>query len=166
MPTVILSLGSNTGDRILNCRKALSEISAFAEIRKVSSVYETEPVGYEDQPDFINCAAEIETSFPPLELLDRLHEVEKRLGRVRGEPWGPRTIDIDIIFYEDLVIDTEELIIPHVSAHARRFVLEPVCEINPMLVHPGFGVRVYMLLNGLDDEKKAVKTGEPSAIYP
>ncbi|HET7290025.1 MAG TPA: 2-amino-4-hydroxy-6-hydroxymethyldihydropteridine diphosphokinase [Thermodesulfobacteriota bacterium] len=166
MPRAFISLGSNLGDRVLNCKKALGEISGFAEIRGVSSVYETEPVGYDDQPYFINCAAEIETALPPLELLDRLREVEKGLGRTRSEAWGPRTIDIDIIFYDDLVIDTEELTIPHVSAHARRFVLEPLCEINPMFVHPGFGVRVYLLLNNLDDDKKVVKAGEPSTLYP
>ncbi|NGZ61286.1 MAG: 2-amino-4-hydroxy-6-hydroxymethyldihydropteridine diphosphokinase [Nitrospira sp. LK265] len=166
MPMALISLGSNLGDRVLNCKRALEEIARFAEIRRVSSVYETEPVGHEDQPYFINCAAEIETALPPLELLDRLHEVETGLGRLRGETWGPRIIDIDIIFYDDLVIDTEELTIPHVSAHARRFVLEPICEINPMFVHPGFGVRVYLLLNNLDDDKKVVKSGEPSTLYP
>lgn len=166
MPRALISLGSNVGDRVLNCKKALGEISGFAKILRVSSAYETEPVGYEDQPYFINCAAEIETALPPLELLGRLHEVEKGLGRVRGEAWGPRIIDIDIIFYDDLIIDTEELTIPHVSAHARRFVLEPICEINPMFVHPGFGVRIYVLLNNLDDGKKVVKAGEPSTLYP
>ena len=89
-----------------------------------------------------------------------------RLRPSRGETWGPRIIDIDIIFYDDLIIDTEELTIPHVSAHARRFVLEPICEINPMFVHPGFGVRIYVLLNNLDDDKKVVKAGEPSTLYP
>lgn len=166
MPRVILSLGSNIGDRVLNCRSALEEISGFAEIRRVSSVYETEPVGHENQPDFINCAAQIDTALSPHDLLSRLREVEKVLGRVRDERWRPRTIDIDIIFYDDLILDTEELTIPHVSAHARRFVLEPVCEIDPMFVHPGFGVRVYLLLNDIDDDKKVVKTGEPSTIYP
>jgi len=166
MPRVIISLGSNLGDRVLNCKRALEEISGFAKILGVSSVYETEPVGYENQPYFINCAAEIETALSPLELFGRLRDVEEGLGRVRDERWGSRTIDLDIIFYDDLVIDTEELTIPHVSAHARRFVLEPICEINPMFVHPGFGVRVYMLLNSLDDEKKVVKAGEPSTIYP
>lgn len=161
-----MSLGSNIGDRVLNCRSALEEISGFAEIRRVSSVYETEPVGHENQPDFINCAAQIDTALSPHDLLSRLREVEKVLGRVRDERWRPRTIDIDIIFYDDLILDTEELTIPHVSAHARRFVLEPVCEIDPMFVHPGFGVRVYLLLNDIDDDKKVVKTGEPSTIYP
>jgi 2-amino-4-hydroxy-6-hydroxymethyldihydropteridine diphosphokinase len=166
MPRVFISIGSNLGDRVLNCKKALDGISAFARILRVSSAYETEPVGNEDQPSFINCAAEIETTLPPIELLKRLREVEDGLGRVRDEKWGPRTIDIDLIFYDDLIIDTEELKIPHVSAHARRFVLEPVCEIDPWLVHPGFGVRVYELLNGLDDGKKVIKICDSSTLFP
>jgi 2-amino-4-hydroxy-6-hydroxymethyldihydropteridine diphosphokinase len=166
MPRVFISIGSNLGDRVLNCKKALHEISAFAKVLRVSSAYETEPVGNEDQPCFINCAAEIETALPPIELLKRLREVEDGLGRVRDEKWGPRTMDIDLIFYDDLIIDTEELKIPHVSAHARRFVLEPVCEIDPWVVHPGFGVRVYELLDKLEDAKKVEKVGEPSTLFP
>jgi 2-amino-4-hydroxy-6-hydroxymethyldihydropteridine diphosphokinase len=166
MPRVFISIGSNLGDRVLNCKKALHEISAFAKVLRVSSAYETEPVGIENQPSFINCAAEIETALPPSDLLTRLHGVEKSLGRIRGEAWGPRIIDIDIIFYDDLIIDTEELTIPHLSAHARRFVLEPVCEIDPWVVHPGFGVRVYELLDKLEDAKKVEKVGEPSTLFP
>ena len=166
MPRAFIGIGSNLGDRINNCKKALSEIRGFAEILRVSSAYETEPVGNEDQPDFINCAAEIETALPPLELLNRLRSIEHKLDRFRGERWGPRTIDLDIIFYDDLIIDTEELKIPHVSAHARRFVLEPLCEIDPGLVHPGFGVHVYELLNDLEDTKQVVKIGEPSTLFP
>jgi 2-amino-4-hydroxy-6-hydroxymethyldihydropteridine diphosphokinase len=166
MPRVFISIGSNLGDRVLNCKKALGEISAFAKILRVSSAYETEPVGNEDQPSFINCAAEIETALPPPELLKRLREVEDKLGRVRDEIWGPRTIDIDLIFYDDLIVDTEELKIPHVSAHARRFVLEPICEIDPWLVHPGFGVRVYELLDRLENTKKVEKVGNPSTLFP
>jgi 2-amino-4-hydroxy-6-hydroxymethyldihydropteridine diphosphokinase len=166
MPRVFIGIGSNLGDRVLNCKKALTEISAFAKILRVSSVYETEPVGSEDQPDFINCAAEIETALPPLELLERLHTVEDKLERLRLERWGPRTIDLDIIFYDDLIFDTEELTIPHLSAHTRRFVLEPICEIDPWLVHPGFGVRIGELLNDVEDTKKVVKTGDPSTLFP
>ena len=166
MPIAVISIGSNLGDRTGNCRKALEEISGFAEILKVSSAYETAPVGNEDQPDFINCAAEIETALSPLELLNRMRKVEDVLGRVRDGRWGPRTIDIDIIFYDDLIIDTEELQIPHVSAHMRRFVLEPVCEIDPWLVHPGFGVRVYELLKEIDDRNKVVRIGGPSTLFP
>lgn len=166
MPKVLISIGSNLGDRVRNCRKALEYIGGFAEILRVSSVYETEPVGNEDQPDFINCAAEIETALLPEELLKHLQEIEDKLGRIRGNRWGPRVIDIDIIFYDDLIIDSEELQIPHLSAHTRRFVLEPICEIDPWLVHPGFGVRVYELLKDIEDKKKVVKTGDPSTLFP
>lgn len=166
MPRVFISIGSNLGDRVRNCIKALNEISAFAKITRVSSVYETEPVGNEDQPDFINCAAEIETALLPEELLKHLQEIEDKLGRIRGNRWGPRVIDIDIIFYDDLIIDSEVLQIPHVSAHARRFVLEPICEIDPWLVHPGFGVPVYELLKDIEDKKKVVKTRDPSTLFP
>jgi 2-amino-4-hydroxy-6-hydroxymethyldihydropteridine diphosphokinase len=166
MARVFIGLGSNLGDKVLNCKKALNAISDFANIVSVSSVYKTEPVGNEDQPDFINCAAEIETVLPPLELLERLHSVEDKLERLRGEKWGPRTIDIDIIFYDDLIIDTDELTIPHLSAHTRRFVMEPICEIDPWLVHPGFRVHVYELLNDLEDTKRVVKIGEPSTLFP
>ncbi|MFI5322125.1 MAG: 2-amino-4-hydroxy-6-hydroxymethyldihydropteridine diphosphokinase [Thermodesulfobacteriota bacterium] len=165
MPRVFIGIGSNLGDRINNCKKALSEIRGFSEIVRVSSVYETEPVGNEDQPEFINCAAEIETVLTPRELMERLHSVEDKLERTRGERWGPRTIDLDIIFYDDLIIDTDELTIPHVSVHTRRFVLEPICELDPQLVHPGFGVHVYELLNDLEDAKQVVKTGEPSTLF-
>lgn len=166
MPRVFISIGSNLGDRVLNCKTALKEITASAKVLRVSSVYETEPVGNEDQPRFINCAAEIETALSPEELLKRLQYIEEKIGRLRGERWGPRSIDIDIIFYDDLIIDTEELKIPHVSAHARRFVLEPICEIDPSLVHPGFGVRVRDLLRDIEDTKKVVKTGDPSTLFP
>ncbi len=166
MAKVLISIGSNLGDRVRNCINALDEVSAFAKITRVSSVYETEPVGNEDQPDFINCAAEIETALPPQELLKRLHGIEDKLGRIHGDRLGPRLIDIDIIFYDDLIIDSEELQIPHVSAHARRFVLEPICEIDPWLVHPGFGVRVYELLDNLEDTGKVEKVGNPSTLFP
>lgn len=166
MARVFIGLGSNIGDRIEYCRTALSEISRFGQIVKVSSVYETEPVGKEDQPDFINCAAEVETSLSPDELLIRLKSIEDKLGRTREDEWGPRTIDLDILFYDDLVIDTDELQIPHLSVHVRRFVLRPLCEIEPGLVHPGFNTSVSDLLSNLKDKKKVVKTGEPSTLLP
>ncbi len=166
MPRVFISIGSNLGDRVRNCIKALNEISAFAEIIRVSSVYETGPVGNEDQPDFINCAAEIETALLPEELLKHLREIEDELGRIRGDRWGPRVIDIDIIFYDDLIIDSEELQIPHVSAHARRFVLEPVTEIAPGKVHPGFGVTVRELCERLEDGQPVKIVGGPSTLFP
>ncbi len=166
MPRVFIGIGSNIGHRIDNCRNALLEISGVGDIVRVSSVYETEPVGKENQPEFINCAGEIETPLSPLELLGRLKSIEDKLGRGRGEKWGPRTIDLDIIFYGDLVIDSEELTIPHPHAHLRRFVLEPMCEIAPTLIHPEFGVPLSELLDNLKDNKKVNKTGEPSTLIP
>jgi 2-amino-4-hydroxy-6-hydroxymethyldihydropteridine diphosphokinase len=166
MPKAVISIGSNLGDRIGNCRKALEEISGFAEILKVSSVYETGPVGNVDQPDFINCAAEIETALPPEELLNRMREAEDRLGRVRHERWGPRTIDIDLIFYDGLTLDTPDLKLPHPQAHLRRFVLEPVSEITPGKIHPVFGITVRELCEKLGDGQPVKKVGGSSTLFP
>jgi 2-amino-4-hydroxy-6-hydroxymethyldihydropteridine diphosphokinase len=157
MNRVFIGVGSNLGDKIGNCRKALNEIAAFAEIVKISSLYETEPVGNEEQPNFINCAAEIRTDLSPHELLTRLNQAENKLGRVREEKWGPRTIDLDIIFYNDLVMRDNNLIIPHPRAHLRRFVLEPICEIAPGFIHPELGVSVIELLKKLEDNKQVIK---------
>jgi 2-amino-4-hydroxy-6-hydroxymethyldihydropteridine diphosphokinase len=166
MQRVFLSIGSNIGNRLENCGTAIKEISSLARVVKVSSAYETEPVGNPDQADFINCAAEIETSLEPHELLVRLKGIEKKMGRGSGERWGPRVIDIDIIFYGDAVMDTEELQIPHISAHVRRFVLMPLCELEPGLRHPGCGVTVSELLDNLEEDKKVLKVGRPSTLFP
>lgn len=166
MPNAVISIGSNLGDRIGNCRKALEGISGFAEILKVSSVYETGPVGNVDQPDFINCAAEIETALPPPALMSLTRGVEDRLGRVRDERWGPRTIDIDLIFYDGLTIDTPDLKLPHPQAHLRRFVLEPLSEIMPGKIHPVFGVTVRELCEKLGDGQPVKKVGGPSTLFP
>ena len=162
MKTVIIGIGSNLGDRALNCEKALEGISGFSDIARVSSFYETEPVGKEDQPGFINCVAEIETELQPHELLGRLKAVEKNLGRERIEKWGPRTIDLDIIFYGDRIIDDSELCVPHPEAHLRRFVLEPLSEIAPGLMHPVLHATVSDLLSRLNDSKKVVKLHQAS----
>lgn len=166
MPKAIISIGSNLGDRVRNCINALNEISAFAKIVRVSSVYETGPVGKKDQPDFINCAAEIETALPPGELLDRILEVEDGMGRVRDGRWGPRTIDIDLIFYDELTLDTPDLKLPHPQAHLRRFVLEPVSELMPGKIHPVFGITVRELCGKLGDGQRVKKTGGPSTLFP
>lgn len=159
MPIAFIAIGSNLGNRIENCDKALREISDFAEISAVSSIYETEPVGKEDQPDFINCAAKIETDLSASQLLLSLQSVESKFGRERVRRWGPRTVDLDIIFYDDLAIETEELVIPHPAAHLRRFVLEPVCEIAPDFVHPVLKVSVSTLLSNLQSDKTVTKIG-------
>ena len=161
MNRVFIGIGSNLGDKIDNCRKAINEITAFAEIVNVSSLYETEPVGNEDQPNFINCAVEIKTDLSPHELLSHLNSVEDKLGRVRGEKWGPRVIDLDIIFYDDLVMKDDDLIIPHPRAHLRRFVLEPICEIAPDFIYPELEISILELLEKLGDSKMVIKLEQP-----
>ncbi len=159
MPVAFIGLGSNLGDRIGSIQKAIGEISKLGDISALSSLYETEPVGVEDQPDFINCVIKLEANLSPYDLLVSLQSVEKKLGRERREKWEPRTIDLDIIFYNNLVIETPSLIIPHPRAHLRRFVLEPLCEIAPDFIHPTLNITVSKILEGLVDSKRVVKVG-------
>jgi 2-amino-4-hydroxy-6-hydroxymethyldihydropteridine diphosphokinase len=133
MVRAFLSLGSNLGDRAATLDAALRELEASGEVRVVrrSSLYATAPVGKTDQPEFYNLAVEVETALAPEALLDRCQAVERHLGRVRGERWGPRTLDVDILLYDRQVVSTERLIIPHPELLRRRFVLEPLLEITP-----------------------------------
>lgn len=125
------------GDRQDNCKKAISLMqNSNIIIKKISSIYETEPWGLKDQQRFINMAVEAETRLSPEELLNVLKCVEKQMGRERGEKWGPRIIDLDILLYDDIVIDMEHLRIPHPLLHDREFVLCPLAEIAPDKVHP------------------------------
>jgi 2-amino-4-hydroxy-6-hydroxymethyldihydropteridine diphosphokinase len=147
-----VGLGSNLGDREDFIKEALAAIGADPEIEivRVSTVRETEPVGYVDQPKFLNAAVLVETSLSPRELLDRLLAIELNLGRRRdGPPHGPRTIDLDLLVYGGEVVDEPGLCVPHPRLHERRFVLEPLAELTPGLVVPGFGP-VEALLAGLD----------------
>jgi 2-amino-4-hydroxy-6-hydroxymethyldihydropteridine diphosphokinase len=151
MPLVYVSLGSNLGDRAATIRAALEGIDALDDVQllRVSSLRETDPVGYEDQPRFLNGVAELETTLAPLELLDRLLETERELGRTRDGPrFGPRTIDLDLLLYDDLVLDHPRLRIPHPRMTERAFVLEPLAELAPELLVPGEG-RVSDLARGL-----------------
>ncbi len=138
MITVLLSLGSNQGDRIKQCRGAIEHIKERfpAEIRKISSFYETQAMGPADQKDYINMALEIETDLPPMSLLRSIREVETLMGRRKLVKWGSRDIDIDILLYDDLVMRSDNLTIPHLLMHERMFVLEPLSEIVPNVVHP------------------------------
>ena len=164
METVYISIGSNLGNREKSCRLAIEGISEFAKVSAVSSMYETEPVGYEEQPIFINCAIEIETDLSPHKLLDKLHSIENRLGRVREIKWGPRIIDLDIIFYGNEVVNDPDLTIPHPEAHKRRFVLEPLDEIAPTLEHPVLRQSIRELLASLRDHHKVEKLERRSTI--
>lgn len=164
MANAYIGVGSNQGNRIECCNKAVTGLTKFAVIRLVSSLYETEPVGAIDQPDFINCVVEIGTRLGPYELLSKLLDIENELGRKRVSHSDPRTIDLDLLFYEDLVIQDDRLTIPHPRAHLRRFVLEPLCEIAPDLIHPVLGVTVSKLLHDLEDYKRVEKLGDFSTL--
>lgn len=159
MNIAYLSIGSNIENRIKNCMLAIDELSAFLIIKKISSFYETAPMGVENQNSFINCAIKIETSLTPRDLLIYLSETEKKLGRNNKGDYKPRAIDLDIIFYNDLVLNTLDLTIPHKNAHLRRFVIEPLCEIDPDLMHPVLNKSVIEIMNAMEINQKVEKIG-------
>ena len=131
-----LSLGSNLGDREQNLRGAIRQASALGRLVAVSSFYETEPVEFTDQPCFLNCVIALETTAEPAELMAELLRIEHEMGRQRVLKKGPRSIDIDILLFGDDVVNTPELTIPHPEMARRRFVLQPLAEIAPELLHP------------------------------
>jgi len=148
-----VGIGSNMNDPVNQCLAAVDRISAInkTKLLRRSSLYETEPIGLKDQDWFINTVAEIRTELIPHELFNVLQAIEQDMGRVRGEKWGPRIIDLDILLYSQDVIHDEILLIPHQELHKRRFVLVPLCEIAPYVIHPAFGVSMRGLLDRLDD---------------
>jgi 2-amino-4-hydroxy-6-hydroxymethyldihydropteridine diphosphokinase len=149
LKTAYLSLGSNLGDRDAHLAGAMERLEAAGvRIVRRSSVYETEPQDRRDQPWFLNMVIEVETDLAPLELLAQTQKFEQDMGRQRGELKGPRTIDIDILFYGSSVIATTELEIPHPRLAARRFVLEPMAELAPEMLHPVIRKTVRELLAG------------------
>jgi 2-amino-4-hydroxy-6-hydroxymethyldihydropteridine diphosphokinase len=147
-----VGLGSNLGDPQAQIRRALELLEAEngVEIVAVSSLRETDPVGFEEQPRFLNGAVELGTTLSAPELLERLLAIERRLGRVRGSGprFGPRTIDLDLLLYGDEVVEEAGLVVPHPRLHERRFALEPLAELDPSLEVPGRGP-VQALLAGL-----------------
>ena len=142
-----VGLGSNLGDREGVIGDAVSALGSHPDIEvlQVSSLRETEPWGPVEQPPFLNGAAAVETSLEPRALLDVLLEVERRLGRVRDERWGPRTIDLDLLLYGDTVVDEPGLTVPHPRLRERAFALEPLLELDPDLVVPGQGSAAILL---------------------
>lgn len=137
MHKAFIAIGSNLGDRMKNIEVALKKMEDYGlRIIKKSSIIETEPYGFKEQGKFLNGVILIETDLDPFELLNLLLNIEKEMGRERKIKWGPRNIDLDIIFYDDLVIDTDNLKIPHPDAHNRTFVMGPLSEIDPDFVHP------------------------------
>jgi 2-amino-4-hydroxy-6-hydroxymethyldihydropteridine diphosphokinase len=146
---VYLSLGSNVGDREAHLRDALGRLGAIGRVVALSSIYEAEPVEFTRQPWFLNCAVTFETAQSPLQLLATILRIEEEMGRRRVQNKGPRSIDIDILIFEDIVMDSKELTIPHPAMHERRFVLEPLAEIVPDVVHPIFKKTISELRDAL-----------------
>lgn len=156
-----IGFGSNVGDRLAHIRKALYTLSETEGIilQEVSSVYKTEPVGYEAQTQFLNGVAAIRTTLSPLSLLQTLKDIETAVGRKHRIRWGPREIDLDILIYADVCLQTDQLVIPHPEMHLRGFVLVPFVEIAPHLVHPILQETLLTLCNRLKDGKSVIKTG-------
>ena len=156
--TAYLSLGSNLGDREGNLREAIARLGELGSVSRVSALYETEPVEVAgQQPLFLNCAAAVETELTPLEFLKRMLAIEQAMGRKRTQPKGPRTIDMDIIFFGDELLDTKELSVPHPAMQHRRFVLAPLAEIAPETMHPVLHRTARELLNSLPADSGSVR---------
>ena len=150
---VYIAAGSNLGDKEETLKEAIDKIDKRKDcvVTKVSNFYTTDPVGYEDQDQFVNCVFEINTLQTPSELMDTLLEVEKDFKRERIIRWGPRTLDLDIIFYDDIISYDEHILIPHPRAHERQFVMKPMCDINPYYVHPIYRKRVMDISSELGE---------------
>ena len=160
MARVFLGIGSNKGDRLAYLQSAVYEIARLhrTSVRRISSVYETEPVGLKEQPEFLNAAIEIETSLGPNDLLHSVKELETKLGRMDQVRWGPREIDIDLLYFDDRVINEEKLQVPHSEAVNRRFVLIPLAEIAEDYVDPSRKLGVADLIKFCKDTSSVRKT--------
>lgn len=162
MYAAYIGFGSNIGNRLAHIQNAIHALSKAEGItlQKISSLYETEPVGYEKQEDFLNGVAVIQTCLPPLRLLNTLKAIETEVGRKHRTRWGPREIDLDVLMYGDMCFHRPALVIPHPQMHLRGFVLVPFAEIAPDVVHPVFQETIQTLLARLEDAKSILKREE------
>ena len=157
---VFVGLGSNVGNRMSYLTKAVDALASVMHVSAQSSVYETEPVGYKDQPEFFNMVVEGATGREPRMLLEQIKHLEKRVGREHNEHMKPREIDIDILLYEGLAYRDEEVSVPHPELENRRFVLEPFAEIAPDVKHPVHGRSVSEMLSACGDTSSVVRVGQ------
>ena len=160
MHLAYIGFGSNIGDKLAYIENAIHALSVAEEItlQTISSLYKTAPVGYEAQADFLNGVVAIQTCLSPHALLHTLKDIETTVGRQHRTRWGPREIDMDVLIYGDLCLHTPDLIIPHPEMYLRRFVLVPLAEVAPDLVHPVFNESILTLLEGLEDDKSVTHT--------
>jgi 2-amino-4-hydroxy-6-hydroxymethyldihydropteridine diphosphokinase len=157
--TAYIGAGSNMGDKLLNCKKGINALTRSKKtvLKKRSQFYKTEPLHYTDQAWFVNLVVKIETHLDPFQLLDKLKSIERDTGRVYDTVrFGPRILDLDILLYDDLVENSSGLVIPHPRMHKRRFVLQPICDIDPKIVHPVLKKDMQYLLDILDENKQKV----------
>jgi len=163
---IFLSLGTNIGNKASNLARASELIGLLGQITQKSSLYSTAAWGNTNQPPFYNQVLKINTSLPSEDLLDKLLSIERELGRIREERWGPRIIDIDILFYHDKIINAQHLTLPHPGIALRKFVLEPLAEISPDFIHPTLQKTVHDLLANCTDPLTVTKvTSESQNIH-
>ena len=156
---VYISVGSNIGGKLANCQKGIQALTetGHSKILAQSRFYVTEPVGHEDQDWFINAMVKLETSRDPFQLLDQIELIERIAGRkIDPVRFGPRILDLDIILYNDRIINSERLVVPHPRMHKRRFVLKPICDINPGIIHPVLKKEMRFLLECLGNDNQKV----------
>ena len=155
-----ISIGSNIGNKLENCKKGVDALirSDSVILKAQSPYYKTDPVDYTDQDWFINYVIKIKTSLDPFELLNRLKSIQRDAGRINDAVrFGPRILDLDIILFDDAVINSENLIIPHPRMHKRRFVLKPICDIDVEIIHPVFKKNMKYLIDNMDDEEQGIE---------
>jgi len=160
MPILYLALGTNLGDRFANLQAAIAALPPVVRVLAQSPVYETPPWGLTAQPAFLNMVLKGQTALAPVDLLKHLKHLETELGRLPAVRWGPRRIDMDILFYDNLILDTPELTIPHPHLHERAFVLVPLADLDPGFIHPLLGVPINRLRSAVD--AAGVKRYEPT----
>jgi 2-amino-4-hydroxy-6-hydroxymethyldihydropteridine diphosphokinase len=158
---VYLSLGSNVGDREAQLRDAVIRLAAAGRVVAVSSFYETEPVEFTQQPWFLNCAVALETGQTPWQLMTTILRIQEEMGRKRVHKKGPRSIDIDILLFDNVIVEEPELIVPHPALHQRRFVLEPLAEIAPEVLHPVLKRTIRELRDELPAGQEVRKVSKP-----